>query len=233
MRNPGGWEILVINVVGCREERIAAIRGVTPRSYVHILDTPQSYIWTSAEIWTSQVIFWKCLFASTWQMWEYNKVLKQSKWKQNSSSFHHQPTLLQSDRSKFETRHHILGEDEHVFGHLFLCEIWCRGTMILCPERAICRISMTQFMGTVKTSVVHRLCRDVCRYQRDISSDPHPHSEDGTRGKSLLRSAPLVITHPIRQPLGNMPSDVRSILCCRESGWTVERPMGQECPLCG
>ena len=60
MRNPGGWEILVINVVGCREERIAAIRGVTPRSYVHILDTPQSYIWTSAEIWTSQVIFWKC-----------------------------------------------------------------------------------------------------------------------------------------------------------------------------
>ena len=52
MRNPGGWEILVINVVGCRRERIGAIRGVTPRSYVHILDTPQSYIWTDAEIST-------------------------------------------------------------------------------------------------------------------------------------------------------------------------------------
>ena len=49
----------------------------------------------------------------------------------------------------FEIRHRILADDEHIFGHLFVCEIWCRGKMILCPERAICGISMTQFMGTV------------------------------------------------------------------------------------
>ena len=68
--------------------------------------------------------------------------------------------------------------------------------------------------------------------QRYISS--HPHSEDGTRGKSLLSSASLVITHPIRQPLGNMPPDVQSILSAGpESVCTVEPPMGLECPLCG
>ena len=39
-----------------------------------------------------------------------------------------------------------------------------------------------------------------------------PILENGTGVKSLQRSAPLVITHPIRQPLGNMPlPDVQSI----------------------
>ena len=68
--------------------------------------------------------------------------------------------------------------------------------MILCPEQAICRISMTQFMGTVKTSVIHSLWQDVLL--ANIKKKKLGQEENPT-------------THPIRQPLRNMPSDVRSV----------------------
>ena len=95
MRNPGGWEILVINVVGCRRERIGAIRGVTPCSYVHILDTPQSYIWTDAEISTHGHLL--KIFINS-HMEKVFTQLEQSQWKL---------TLCQSDISKFDIWHHI------------------------------------------------------------------------------------------------------------------------------